>query len=186
MDAFPAPDPRDAEVLVAKQVPRPQWRNDDTWVRFYLHVCQTVPPPSRRFREPAVVPRNTGVERPHGRTAGPGTQARLTRTPCACRRGDARGETTTRSHRPRRTTEQTARAARKPEHIIGPSPRMEAQAPVLAQANGANAQTNAAWREVEAKLTDETLRHDSPKTLHASAGWLRTCRGCMARPLLRR
>ena len=60
------------------------------------------------------------------------------------------------------------RAARKPEHTIGPSPRLEAPAPVLAQANGARAQTPAAWREVKATVTDEILRRpDSPQTLHA-------------------
>jgi hypothetical protein len=59
-------------------------------------------------------------------------------------------------------------AARKPEHTIGPSPRLEAPAPVLAQAHGARDQTHAAWREVAAQLTDELLRrHDSPTTLHA-------------------
>ena len=40
MSAFPAYDPRYGEVLVARQVPRDQWRNDHTWVRFSRHVCQ--------------------------------------------------------------------------------------------------------------------------------------------------
>ena len=40
MSAFPATDPRYAEVLAARQVPREQWRNDHTWVRFSLHFCQ--------------------------------------------------------------------------------------------------------------------------------------------------
>ena len=53
-------------------------------------------------------------------------------------------------------------------------------APVLVQANGASEQTNAAWREVEAKLKDEImLRHYSPKTLQAYAGWMRKFRGFM-------
>jgi integron integrase len=72
-------------------------------------------------------------------------------------------------------------AARKPENVIGPAPRMEARAPVLVQAKGARDQTHAAWRAVEAKLKDEILlRHYSPKTLQAYAGWLRKFREFMA------
>ena len=57
---------------------------------------------------------------------------------------------------------------------------MEAHAHVLVQANGARDQTHAAWQEVEAKLKDEILlRHYSPKTLQAYAGWLRKFRGFM-------
>src|SRR5262245_40674202 len=40
MSAFPTPEPRYGEVLAARQVPRDQWRNYHTWVRFYLHFCQ--------------------------------------------------------------------------------------------------------------------------------------------------
>jgi hypothetical protein len=73
-------------------------------------------------------------------------------------------------------------AARKQESVIGPSPRREEPAPVLVQANGASEQTNAAWREVEAKLKDEILlRHYSPKTLQAYAGWMRKFRGFMVK-----
>ena len=71
-------------------------------------------------------------------------------------------------------------AARKQERVIGNSPKMEEHAHVLVQANGAREQTNAAWREVEAKLKDEILlRHYSPKTLQAYAGWMRKFRGFM-------
>src|SRR5262245_18794760 len=50
--AFPAPDPRDGEVLVANQVPRDPWRHDHTGVRCTRHVCQTYrhhPPESQRL-----------------------------------------------------------------------------------------------------------------------------------------
>ena len=40
MSAFPAPDPRDGDVLAAKQVPREQWRNYQKWLRCSLHCCQ--------------------------------------------------------------------------------------------------------------------------------------------------
>jgi integron integrase len=77
--------------------------------------------------------------------------------------------------------EENGLAAPKPESVIGPSPRIEAHAHVLVQANGARDQTHAAWRELEAKLKDEImLRHYSPKTLQAYAGWLRKFRGFMA------
>jgi integron integrase len=57
---------------------------------------------------------------------------------------------------------------------------MAAHAHVLVQATGASEPTNAAWRAVEAKLTDEIMRrHYSPKTLQAYAGWLRKFRGFM-------
>jgi len=71
-------------------------------------------------------------------------------------------------------------AARTQERVSGHSPRMEAHAHVLVQANGAREQTNAAWREVEAQLKDAILlRHYSPKTLQAYAGWMRKVRGFM-------
>jgi hypothetical protein len=41
MRAFPAPAPRDGEVLAARYVPRAPWRNDHTWVRCSRHVCHT-------------------------------------------------------------------------------------------------------------------------------------------------
>jgi len=73
-------------------------------------------------------------------------------------------------------------AARKQESVLGPSRMMEEHAPVLVQAHGASAQTNAAWREVEATLNDEILRrHYSPKTLQAYAGWMRKFRGFMVK-----
>jgi hypothetical protein len=40
MSAFPDTDTRYGEVLAARRVPRDQWRNDQKWVRFYLHFCQ--------------------------------------------------------------------------------------------------------------------------------------------------
>jgi site-specific recombinase XerD len=73
-------------------------------------------------------------------------------------------------------------ASRTQESVIGPSPRREEPAHVLVQANGASEQTNAAWREVEAKLKDEILRrHYSPKTHQAYAGWMRKFRGFMVK-----
>jgi site-specific recombinase XerD len=60
---------------------------------------------------------------------------------------------------------------------------MEAHAHVLVQATGASEQTHAAWRAVEATLNDDImLRHGSPKTLQAYAGWMRTFRGFLLHP----
>ncbi len=71
-------------------------------------------------------------------------------------------------------------ATRTQESVIGQSPMMEEPAHVRVQANSAREQTNAAWREVEVKLKDEImLRHYSPKTLQAYAGWMRKFRGFM-------
>jgi integron integrase len=71
-------------------------------------------------------------------------------------------------------------AARKQTSVIGPFRMMEEHAPVLVQADGASEQTHAAWREVDAQVTDEIMRrHYSPKTLQAYAGWMRQFRGFM-------
>jgi hypothetical protein len=71
-------------------------------------------------------------------------------------------------------------AARTPEHVSGHSRMLEEHAHVLVQAHGAREQTNPAWRAVEAPLKDDIMRrHDSPKTLQAYAGWMRTFRGFM-------
>jgi integron integrase len=69
------------------------------------------------------------------------------------------------------------RAARTPESVLGQSRLMEDQAPALVQAHAATESMNAAWEAVEGKLKDEIrLRHYSPKTLQAYAGWLRKFR----------
>jgi hypothetical protein len=39
MSAFPDTDTRYAEGLVARRVPREQWRNSQQWAWFYLHFC---------------------------------------------------------------------------------------------------------------------------------------------------
>jgi hypothetical protein len=79
------------------------------------------------------------------------------------------------------TVREDGLAAGQQASVNRPSPQREAGAPVLVQANGAREQTNAAWREVEAKLKDAImLRHYSPKTLQAYAGWLRKFRGFVA------
>ena len=71
-----------------------------------------------------------------------------------------------------------ALAARTQERVIGHAQMLEDHAHVLVQAHGAKAQTTAAWHEVEAQVQDAIrLRHDSPKTLQADAGWMRKFRG---------
>jgi len=177
MRAFPAPDPRDGEVLAARQVPREPWRNDHTWVRFSPHVCQ-------KYRHrPAD---STSLELFLGTLASNGqTAAQQAQAPCAVaydavfwspevqslRHDDAVAPTTPNDG-------EDGLAARKPESVIGHSRMLEEHAHVLVQAHGTREQTNPAWREVEATLKDEImLRHDSPKTLQAYAGWMRKFRG---------
>ena len=180
MSAFPATDPRYGEVLAARRVPREQWRSYHTWVRFSRHCCQTY------RHSPAD---STSVQLFLGTLAAKGhTAAQRAQAPCAVeydavflspevpsvRYDDAVAPTTPKDG-------ENGIAARKQERVIGHSPRMEAHAPVLGQANGARAQTNAAWREAEATLNDDImLRHYAPKTLQASAGWMRKFRGSMA------
>jgi hypothetical protein len=58
--------------------------------------------------------------------------------------------------------------ARKPDSGSSHSRRREAHAPVPVQAKGSNEQTQAAWRAVATKGSDDRrLRPDSPKTLQA-------------------
>jgi len=167
MSAFPAPDPRDGEVLAARQVPREQWRNDQKWVRFSRHCCQ-------KYRHPPADAKSLQVFLEKLASTGP-TAAQRAQAQCAVESYSVFLSPEGRSWRDDDAVAPTAPndgddglAARTQEHVIGHSPRMEAHAPVLVQAHGASEQTNAAWRAVEAKLTDEImLRHYSPKTLQA-------------------
>ena len=142
--AFPAPDPRDGEVLAARHVPRAPWRNDHTWVRCSLHGCHTSRHRPADAKRLAVF---LGTLASKGHTAAQRTQA-----PCAVdsysvclspevpslRHDDAVAPTA-----PNDGDESLA--ARTQERVSGPSPRMEAPAHVLVQATGASAQTHAAW-----------------------------------------
>ena len=179
MSAFPDTDTRYGEVLAARRVPREQWRNYQKWVRFYLHFCNKyrhLPADSKSLQL------FIGKLASKGQTAEQRAQA-----PCAVEYYSVFLSPQLRSLRDAAAVAPTAPkegedglAARKQECVIGQSRMMEEQAHVLAQANGAREQTNAAWREVEAKLKDDTmLRHYSPKTLQAYAGWMRKFRGFM-------
>jgi hypothetical protein len=75
MSAFPATDPRDGEVLAARQVPREPWRNDQQWVRFSRHVCQKY---RHRPGDSASLPVCLGTLAAKGHTAAQRAQA-----PCA-------------------------------------------------------------------------------------------------------
>ena len=179
MSAFPAPDTRYGEVLAAWQVPRNQWRNYHKWVRFYLHFCQKYrhnPTESKSlqlFMEKLASKGHTAAQRAQAHCAVEYYAMFLSPAVPSWRDDDAGAPAAPKDG-------EDDLAARKPESIIGPSPRMEAHAHVLVQANDARDQTHAAWQEVEAKLKDEILlRHYSPKTLQAYAGWLRKFRGFM-------
>ena len=179
MSAFPATDTRYGEVLAARRVPREQWRNYHKWVRFYLHFCHKY---RHRPADSKSLPLFIGKLASKGQTAAQRAQAQ-----CAVEYYSVFLSPELRSLRDDDAVAPTAPkdgedglAARKQESVIGPSPRREEPAHVLVQANGASEQTNAAWREVEAKLKDEImLRHYSPKTLQAYAGWMRKFRGFM-------
>jgi integron integrase len=179
MSAFPAPDPRYGEVLAARQVPRAQWRNYHKWVRCYLHFCQKY---RHRPADSKSLPLFLGNLASKGQTAAQRAQAQ-----CAVEYYAVFLSPEVRSLRDDDAVAPTAPtggddglAARQQESVIGQSPRMEEQAPVLMQVNGASQQTNAAWQEAEAKLKDVImLRHYSPKTLQAYAGWMRKFRGFM-------
>jgi integron integrase len=180
MSAFPTPDPRYGEVLAARQVPRDQWRNYHKWVRFYLHFCQKYhyPPADAKslplFIEKLASKSQTAAQQTQAQCAVEYYAVFLSPELRSLRDDDAVAPTAPKDREDRL-------AARTQESVIGPSPRRAAHAHVLVQANGASEQTHAAWREVEAKLKDEImLRHYSPKTLQAYAGWMRKFRGFVA------
>jgi hypothetical protein len=181
MSAFPVTDTRSGEVLAARGVPREQWRNDQQWVRFSLHLCQKY---RHRPADSTSLPLVRGKLASKGQTAAQRAQA-----PCAVEYDSVFLSSELPSLRdddavapPAPKDGEDGLASRQQESVIGPSPRREEPAHVLVQANGASAQTNAAWREVEAKLKDEILlRHDSPTTLQAYAGWMRKFRGFMVK-----
>jgi site-specific recombinase XerD len=179
MSAFPATDPRDNDVLAAKGVPRAQWRNYHKWVRFYLHFC-------RKYRHsPTAKSLPLFIEKlaSKNQTAAQQAQAR-----CAVDYDAVFLPPEVRSWRDdaaialtQSTVREDGLAAGQQASVNRPSPPKEAGAPVPVQANGASEQTHAAWRAAEAKLKDEImLRHYSPKTLQAYAGWLRKFRGFVA------
>jgi hypothetical protein len=179
MSPFPATDPRYREVLTARQVPRAHWRNDHTWVRFYRHFCQKYrhrPADSKSlplFLGKLASKRQTAAQRAQAHCAVDYDAVCLSPEVRPLRDDDAVAPTAP-------TDGADGLAARKLESVIGPSRRMEAHAHVLVQADGASEQTNAAWRAVQGKLTDEILlRHYAPKTLQAYAGWLRKFRAFM-------
>jgi hypothetical protein len=182
MSAFPATDPRYGEVLAARQVPREPWRNDQKWVRFSLHFCQ-------KYRHRPADSKSLQVFL--GNLASKGhTAAQRVQAPCAVDYDSVFLSPEVRSVRDDDAVAPTAPndgddglATRTQERVIGHSRRLEAHAHVLVQAKGAKAQTNAAWRAVEAQLKDAILlRHYSPKTLQAYAGWMRKFRGFLVNP----
>jgi hypothetical protein len=166
MSAFPATDPRYAEILAARGGPRAHGRKDHQWVRVSRHFCQQYrhrPADSQRL--PLFLDR-LASKNP---TTAPRAQAHCAVDSYAVCwspewrswRDDAVAPTAPKDG-------EDGLAARKQASVSGQPPRMEAHAHVLVHAHGASEQTNAAWREAEAKLKDQImLRHYSPKTRQA-------------------
>jgi integron integrase len=180
MSAFPATDPRYSDVLAAKGVPREQWRNYHKWVRFYLHFCKKYrhsPADAKSlplFIEKLASKNQTAAQQAQAQGA---VEYYAVFLPPEVRSG--RDDAALAPRQP--TGSEAGLAARQQTSVDRPSPRREQHPPVLVQANGMSEQTNAAWRAAEAKLKDEImLRHYSPKTLQAYAGWLRKFRGFVA------
>ena len=167
MSAFPNTDARYTKVLAARRVPRQQWRNDHTWVRFSLQVCHAY---RHRPADSMSLQLCIGQLASKGQTAAQRAQA-----PGTVEYDSVCLSPEWRSLRDDDAVAQTAPndgedglAAKKQESVIGQSPLMEEPAHVLVQANDASEQKNAAWRTVEATLKDNImLRHYPPKTLQA-------------------
>jgi integrase-like protein len=179
--AFPATDLRYGTGLAARQVPRDHWRHASKWGHFSRPFCQTY-----RHRPGAAKSLQVFIGK---LTATGQTVVQRAQAPCAVeddavglppeapawRDGDAITLTAP-------PDGDEGREARKPDSGSGHSRMLEAHVPVPVQAKGSSEQTNAAWRAVATKLSDDIrLRHDSPKTLQAYAGWMRQFRGFMVK-----
>jgi len=178
LSAFPTPDPKYGEVLVARQVPRHQWRNYHKWVRFSRHCCQKYrhhPADAKTlplFLEKLAAKGQTATQRAQAHGAVEYYSVFLS-PQVRSWRDDAAAPTAPKDG-------QGDISASKQGSVTGQSPRMQEHTHLLAQSDGTRDQLNAAWEAVEGQLKAEILlRHYSPNTLQAYAGWLRTFRAFM-------
>jgi hypothetical protein len=181
MSAFPTPDPRYGEVLAAKGVPREHWRDCHKWVRFDLHFSQKYrhsPADAKRlplFVEQLASKGQTAAQQAQAQRAVEYYAVFLSPELRSLRNDDAVVPTAP-------TDREDGIAAGKQASVMSQSPKRSEPPRVFVQVNGASAQTHAAWRAAEATLKDDImLRHYSPKTLQAYAGWMRKFRGFMAK-----
>jgi hypothetical protein len=161
LSAFPDPATRYAAVRAARRVPRAPWRNAHTWGRCSRPFCQQY---RHRPADSTSLQVCLGTRASTGHTAAQRAQA-----PCAvasyavCWSPQVRPW---RSDDPGAPTAPEAGAAglaaRQQASVLGPSRLLAAHAPVLVQANGASAPTHAAWPEVDAPVTDDSMRPFAP------------------------
>lgn len=178
LSAFPTPDPKYGEVLAARQVPRHQWRNYHKWVRFSRHCCQKYrhhPADAKTlplFLEKLAAKGQTATQRAQAHGAVEYYSVFLS-PQVRSWRDDAAAPTAP-------NNAEDGSTVKEPESVIDAYQVREAQARFLTPANGTRDQLNAAWEAVEGQLKAEILlRHYSPKTLQAYAGWLRKFRAFM-------
>lgn len=179
MGVFPEIDPRYKEILVSRRVPREKWPEYQKWVRFYLHFCNKY---RHRPADPRSLPHFTEKLASKHQTAEQRAQAQ-----CAVEYyadllspewQSSRNEAGVAPAAPQEG--ERSIAAKKQDAVIYESRIGEEQAHFGIQPECVSEQANAAWRDVEAKLKNEImLRHYSPKTLQAYAGWMRKLQGFM-------
>ena len=135
MSVFPVPDPRYGEVLTARRVPREQWRHYHKGVRGSLHCCQTS---QHRPADSQNLHVCIGTLASQGHTAAPRAQAQCAvddNAVCLSPEVQSLRDDAVAPSAPNDGDD--GLAARTQERVMGHSPRMEAHAPVLGQANGA-------------------------------------------------
>lgn len=191
MGSFPQVDPRYCEVLASRQVPHKEWHEHQKWVRYYLHFCN-------KYRhvpdDPESIPLFIGKLASKNQTSAQQDQARRAiefyfvllspKPPCLQRAvsdvpaaSEVKGNFTV--VKKQDGVSHYHQVSKGETDYCLPENR-EKLACSHMHADSVRERVNAGWRDVETKLKDEILlRHYSPRTLQAYAGWMRKLRGFM-------
>jgi len=189
MSSFPQVDPRYGEVLASKQVPHKEWHEHQKWDRYYLHFCN-------KYRhvpdDPESIPLFIGKLALKNQTSAQQDQARRAiefyfvllspKPPCLQRAVSDVPAVSEVKENLTVVKEQDAvsyynRDSKGKTDYSLPVNR-EKTACSHVHGDSVKERVNAGWRDMETKLKDEILlRHYSPRTLQAYAGWMRKLRG---------
>ncbi len=191
MGSFPQVDPRYGKVLAARQVPREEWHEHQKWVRYYLHFCnkyQHVPDDPESvplFIEKLASKNQTSTQQDQARRAigfyfvllspePPWPQRAVSDVPPV---SEVKGNfTVIKKQAAVNHYDQVSKG--KMDYSL-PQNRKKSVCSHL-HTDSVRERVNAGWRDLEQKLKDEILlRHYSPRTLQAYAGWMRKLRGFM-------
>jgi len=171
MGAFPTVDPEYDGALRAAGVAAGRWPDYRKWVRFYLHFCGKY---GHEVEAPASLPAFLAKLASKGQS---GEQQSEAEAAVRCYHGwaSSKARPAAMVHGGDAVTPAAGGVvqAGAPPAASGPQGGLaEERAPYRAGAGGAGDPVASAWQEVATRLREEVmLRHYSPKTLTAYAGW---------------